>query len=375
MDIASFRIIHISDLHIASKANIVSRFFGSNGDPDVKAYKDFLQTSHDKDATESLAGFLTLQCRNESVDLVLVSGDVAAAGLHQHLEMAQSFLIDPDELGREERSDMPYCGVPKDHLMFMPGNHDRFQPQHFTTRTMAEAIEPDGILFDDVFAGQWISPDDQVGQIIVGRSHRNIVAKKITNKSGIGPDLYVISADFCLTSIDEAEGIGERLPFAYAGQGLAHKEVIADLVKLTKEIQSKEYPNIVIWVSHFPPFLEKELDADKRNLRLIGAKYLREAAEKNGIGIILSGHLHADKTLSFGVTTQIWCTGATTCMDFILPRALHGIEFTVREGMVEAKRYTYEYKRIPGEGRTFVRCDAIEPDSHTWELVHHKPSV
>ena len=294
-----FRLIHISDLHFATRPYILNSSFiyrsDLPGDPRVKASYELLQSSHDEDVVRRLRRFLSARVRSSAVedhfDLVVVSGDLAATGLRSHLQVARGFIEGTASLPIEAQHHVAHCGVPSRKIFLMPGNHDRFKPAHPITKRIAEALEPGGVEFDVVFGDFWPSSADTVAKCKIGDCERKVVARCLPGK----PGLCVVAADFCLRHEDDAEGIWNLRPFAYAGQGRVYKEVLDAIVDTTKTFQSQQPPTAVIWMIHFPPLLPTELATLEQWKRLIGAKHVIKAAKDAQVGLILAGHIHKDR--------------------------------------------------------------------------------
>jgi hypothetical protein len=385
---AQFRLIHISDLHFATQPHIVNKLRDKPGDPTAKHSRRCLQTSHDEEAVRRLVVFLKQRFSGskEDADLVLISGDLAATGLKSHLQVASGFIFGVHLLTPEAQQHTVHCGISTDELFLMPGNHDRYKPEHWTTRTVAEALEPGGVEFDRVFKEAWPAPKDDAIAVPVQSPEtgtaihtctRRVIARRVPGGQNVGPPLYVIAADMCLVHEDDAEGTWNGRPYAYSGQGRAIKQIIEAMVELTQRVQRGEPPGAVIWMIHFPPTLEAELRWADRWLRLIGAKHVVAAAKGANVGVILSGHLHVDLTSDESAPVQSWSTGATTCMAFGPPRSLHEIIVTTHEnGWVDAERHTYHLiDPEDGTSRTFMKPPDGQPRRHRWHIGNEPPKT
>lgn len=257
---AIFRLLHLTDLHIATAHDAYS----SCGDP----Y-----------ALRAIAEFLSNHRNN--ADLILITGDITDDGLQHNLDEAYRYITTPATDGwfvRRPRfaptlDSRRQSGPP---FFIMPGNHDRFRgPLRW----------PGGTAFDVTFGKYW-------HQGLSGVQSMVLPPKEAAK-------LALIAADFCLTN-----------PAAtpYFGQGRANPHVVAAMVEETRAIKAAD-PNVgIVWISHFPPLLDVE-----HHSKLWGAKKLLRAARDNNVKYVISGHLHRNQINAYPDINVI-CTGTASSM-------------------------------------------------------------
>lgn len=184
----TFRILHLSDLHLARTVNIV-------------AFRDTLQKGVTRDlclalwqstcapdVAERISRFVFR--RAAELDLVIVTGDIATTGLNDDLREAVRF-IDGEAgsvTGGAVEGPFPTLSGPGIRLRLLPGNHDRFQ-DFFCT--------PGGRAFDVAFEKYW-----RVSQGV----QTQIVLSSLDGRDS----LAVVSADCSLASTCDAlpPGVG-----------------------------------------------------------------------------------------------------------------------------------------------------------------------
>jgi 3',5'-cyclic AMP phosphodiesterase CpdA len=271
---ANFRLLHITDLHIA-----IPPQENGYGQRTIWRSREAVYPSRANPyALEAIAEFL-FEHRGE-IDLVLMSGDVADDGVQRNLDAAFRFITTPathdwrviQEVGTQPTLDAERDDGPP--FFIIPGNHDRFQG--------ARRL-PGGIAFDTTFSSYWTKGLGGVQSI------------SLVKENSV---LTLIAADFCLQNTFNAT--------VYLGQGNAYDEVIAALISETAAIRAADANVGVVWISHFPPLLDVDL-----SLRLLGAERLLDAARENGVRHVIAGHLHRNQVNTYS-DVDVICTGTAS---------------------------------------------------------------
>lgn len=126
---AQVRILHASDLHISTQANITSpidRF--TPGTIKDAAVNRMLASSFDPAILLSFASFVFKRAQKGLLDAVLLTGDVSTTGSTEDLEKAFDFMHAPAEpgLGWQNREGEARLSNVNSLVWLLPGNHDRF---------------------------------------------------------------------------------------------------------------------------------------------------------------------------------------------------------------------------------------------------------
>lgn len=273
---ASFLILHASDLHIASEPNALSLLDAKF--VDLWEKRDYLsyQSSHEPDILEALAQF-AYKSRKE-LDLVLLTGDLATTGDRADLETAKTRLVSPPKRRYIGADGGPTLGFLKKKLKLMPGNHDRFRrpPTFF----------PGGAVFDEVFADHW-----GAGQSV----------QRLADLRRGDARLVVLAADFTLATGAEAP---VALPFMHFGSGAVYRDRLEELEARTAE--AVRAGASVVWAVHFKP------ECDDENLKLWDDGELMKAAAAHGVAAVLCGHTHESRPLHRILGVEVAVCGTTT---------------------------------------------------------------
>ena len=329
------------------------RGHGKTSEPERRAHAGFFQTSHHSDLPARISEFINDSYQATDIDLIAVTGDLAATGLTKDLQFARAYFVSSNPRGVPR---YPNLNFPKERLFLMPGNHDRFQYGGILSNGLGEAISPGGIEFDDVFSDFW-------AQRSVGYC---VAAMDILSHSNSAPKTTVIAADFCLKTKAEAEGWTDGVPGGYAGQGFANPKVLNALKSATQK-KKEEGAEVIVWLLHFPPLGLNDLSHDERSLRLIDSESVMQTARDTGVALILSGHLHRNCCLPDQGFVRIWCAGSAAirgAKNFQLHEvSLH----SPSPPWIAAQRKTYTLRRVLNEGFQFQE-DVGDRISHAWRI-------
>ncbi len=309
----SFRLLHISDLHIGMQQKII-------GFPDRKHLSQFplgqvslAPSSYDFDLAKAVAKHAFY--RGNRLDAILITGDLATVGYTADLGLAHDYVHAPGLPralpGQPAWSWAPWlsaagfptlepAGAP---IVLLPGNHDRFQ---------GWLMHAGGTDFDVVFHSDWN------GQ----RKAQTLIVLQLEQEN-----LAIVAADFTLQHNKDADvATGGR--WAYMGQGKVYPAVLQDLLQET-HAQRAEYGRVaVVWALHFPGEFA-QLDPV---LRLID-DHLLSVATQVGVTHIFCGHTHEPRqyALASNPAIQVYCAGTATqyCAPAPNVNTVHPLEIDV----------------------------------------------
>lgn len=267
-----FQFLHLSDLHITYNKHYSFSQFNSS-------------------ALEAVARH-AFKYRN-SLDAILVSGDIADFGLQEDLQKAFDFFSLPSTTSSptpwlygsiKKRPTLQACSKP---IVLLPGNHDRYND--------CLLRKPKSNKFEDVFSSYWPVNDKVYG---------------LPLPDDVSPRLLVVCADFSLARVRDATVLG-----GHWGQGKIYKKRLTLLSKKTKDLQS-EYRSIpVIWMIHFAPKFKEFKNSFDEKLSLINEDKLIEKAEKLGVERIFCGHTHEEGKYTTGNSGKVdlYSAGTSSC--------------------------------------------------------------
>lgn len=282
---ASVRILHASDLHIASQPNITSpadRF--TPGTVKDAAIKRMLASSYDPSVLLSFGQFVYKQVQRGLLDAIILTGDISTSGSQEDLQKAADFVYEPADFGfgwQTETGDarLGDVGVP---IWILPGNHDRYD-------TSLIGYVPGGELFDEMFSASWNGPVMSYGPIPKG----NLTVS-------------VIGVDFNLRRTKDCDRM-----LGWLAQGKVYDEILNRLEVTTKALPP-DARGCVIWAMHFPPAYPRV----SSYLELLESDLLVLRANECNIRAILAGHTHdAVKYRRSNMKFDVFCAG-TVSQDF-----------------------------------------------------------
>lgn len=317
----SFRLLHLSDLHLATKAGINNRI--TDGD----IIKIVLQArpvdwpsfvfapSFEKFAADALAVHISGVYEDEDAyDAIIVTGDIATTGGLDDLKAARDFVITPSTGGswlKDDRTPTLNGGDDEIRMILMPGNHDRFIPTFENGRPSFQ-YQPGGTNFDRVFNDIWTAGKG-VETFTITRGDEQLV---------------VLCADFTLDRLRDSVGA-----WGWLGQGIVYEHRLNRLNHLTRCLQEQDNPPAIIWAIHFPPHFP-DIEPNKR---LIWQDDIISAAAELKIGFILSGHMHHQirYSLSGDGSTLVLCAGtATACCSEVRQNQFQELDFNVNGDVI-----------------------------------------
>lgn len=297
---AVFRLLHLSDLHVAGEANRYSLVDPYN--PKVSFLESLARVqsplkipSHDARAARALATQLAQD--KGKYDAILISGDLATTGSEEDIKAAHNYLHGKLWHNKELIEDIPsICDVSR--LIWMPGNHDKYEGSSF---------EPGCKRFEspDYFGGNWRKSNHF--QTDIGNFNGPVHSYHLKKLDNV---LTIICADFSYPKPNLDLWFSDQNAGDHVGQGIVLKDVLSELERVTDESRKRFKDTAVVWVSHFPPSFPRVADT----LKLVNENKLLGLAEKLGISVIFSGHTH--EAMDYPVTTgnqnvRVICCGTT----------------------------------------------------------------
>jgi 3',5'-cyclic AMP phosphodiesterase CpdA len=229
--------------------------------------------------------------KRNSLDSVLITGDIATTGLDYDLERALQFIEGkPDAHDARVTFGFPTisgAGLP---ILLLPGNHDRYK---LLLRRLGYA--PGSRKFHQMFGRHW-QGDVKTSSITKG-----------------GLVVGVIAADFSLRKWRDAEW-PDVVVNSYA-QGKVYSDILDELVDATDTFHANNAGAdsvFVIWAAHFPPLSTNT----ESYMKLVGGEQVVHSANECGVSLILSGHTHDPFELSSPrMTFSALGTGSATQFD------------------------------------------------------------
>jgi 3',5'-cyclic AMP phosphodiesterase CpdA len=319
----SFRLLHLSDLHIAVQQKVI-------GFPDRRHSSHYplgqislSPSSYDFDLAKAVAKHAFL--RGNQLDAILITGDLATVGYAADLNLAHDYVhasgLPAPLSGQPAWAWAPWLGASGfptlessgAPVVLLPGNHDRFHGWW---------MHAGGTAFDFIFRADWDGRRKAQTLIVLQLGREN---------------LAIIAADFALQRDADADvATGGR--WAYMGQGKVYPAVLQALIQET-QAQRAQYERLaVVWALHFPP----EWAGIDPVLRLVD-DHLLAAAGKAGVRHLFCGHTHEPRhyVLAGNPAVQVYCAGTATqyCAPPPNANSLHPLEIDVDGGNIMAVRW------------------------------------
>lgn len=337
---SSINILHASDLHLSPDAYLrssVDRWsdlddvwdYSPSGiiekaraaGESIKALIKKHASSQHPEALESLARFIYINSKStppsqESqdharLDAVVLTGDLATTGREDDIKQVKYFLSAHPHPRHPYTSDDPKykdatlagVGIP---VIFLPGNHDRFQPKNSLHDQVPVVFAPGGTLFDGLGVDYRKEP---------------VQKKEISTPIENGElRVMILTADFTLRQLGDHSG-----RFGWLAQGRAngqnYRRILDELIEKTRQVRLKTRENdvlCVLWAIHFPPFFP---GIQPTNM-LLGQNEFAKAATDEKVDGILAGHTHEQLTYrNPALKCRVFCCGTTTQFE---PQALPG---------------------------------------------------
>lgn len=316
---ASVRILHASDLHIAYVPKFTSpvdRVTPGNI-RDAVSYR-MLASSYHPAILQRFADFVHEQASKDLLDGVLLTGDIATTGSTKDLKRAFDFInapSDPRHLSLSVSKEPTLHGIAP--LWLLPGNHDRYNTSY------RYGYVPGGDEFDRVFRSKWQGRVKRFGSI-----------------PKLGLTVTVIAADLNLKEYTHHDR-----GFGWLAQGRAYPEILDQLEAETKPLTALA-GHCVVWAVHFPP----DYPNISHDLDLLDGDLLVLRANACGVKAILAGHTHdAVKYRRPNMNFDVFCAG--TASQAFAPEGNHFriIEVSSDDtGRVSINSEEYRFDKVMG---------------------------
>lgn len=272
---ATYRLLHVSDLHYSAEAEASGAPVIRNPAPEAGLTPtpnlEGLFESHKPEVLEALTRlvdnlFHPADDGPALCDALLMTGDLATTGNDDDLAGIRN-RIEPLPPAAPADPNASTISTGTKPLLILPGNHDRYTPR---------TAQPGHRRFDSIFRDFWNPANRIAGKTLYGDD---------------GTALILMLADFTLAAGDN----GSRFPFAYLGQGRSEREAIETLKRANETMLNasdvKNRRSVSLWCIHFDPLTSNPL------LRLLDRQHLNKALRPKTndhlrIVAMLGGHTH-----------------------------------------------------------------------------------
>lgn len=258
-------LLHISDLHISKYPALPVMSRRSPGNYYHAVRNHTYAASHGSGKLNALVNLV--HDVKDSLDGILITGDIATTGLDFDLSKALAFVEgvpDPDDARTSGGfPTLRGAGCPV-HLL--PGNHDRYK-----LRFGGLGYAPGGRKFHKIFHSYWKAD----------------VMRSAVLKTDLA--VGIIASDFSLRNTRHAEW-SNLFVNAYS-QGKAYDDVVRNCMAETQAFKTEHEGTkdvFIIWAVHFPPVPEQ----GKSYMKFLDRQRVLLAANNSGVSLILSGHTH-----------------------------------------------------------------------------------
>jgi len=297
---ARINLLHISDLHIAKspeRKEFSPREFLSPGNFKTTARQGTYAASY---STGKLSAVVSLAHKvKDSLDAIVITGDIATTGLEHDLEKARIFIEgppDPEDPRLSEDGIATISGLGVKHIILLPGNHDRYREWRDPFSLVSLGYTPGNKKFHDVFQRHW----------------QNDVKTTFVEKDGLA--VVVCAADFSLRKWQNAH---LPHPANWHAQGRIYTDdILPELVSQTQAARSdclrRQLEVVIIWALHFPPAFPNASSV----MKLLDEQHVIAAANESQVACILAGHTH--KQVAYPLpnsSTYVFCAGSASQAD------------------------------------------------------------
>lgn len=322
---SEINILHISDLHI-SEHEMHEPIFPLRRESagifvkSIFKLKGYFVATYSRYNLRALTTFI----RNNRNNLngVIITGDISTTGLDFDLERTYQFVNGVEGLSPVlSRIEPNLQGINgKDELLLLPGNHDRYKIfKYLSALGKLLGYFPGNRLFDSVFHKYW---DDDVMEMVIPKEDFTV---------------GVFAADFNLKNFLHSRPVR---PSNWHAQGKVYTDICDKLVSATNNFKEKyvDADKLIIWAVHFPP----EAPDIKKHSELLEKTELISAAHKNGVSLILSGHLHDPSRRQVAPNTYVLTAGTATQHYAPEGNFCHLISITNNNDNYQIKRVCYK---------------------------------
>ena len=304
------RLLHVSDLHFSyrlNRPNLVNLLETDAADiVNIigNAFKDRLPefANHNPMLADALAEFVYLQ--SDAIDAILITGDLASTGRSSDLSVAYNYI--DASCTRKWQTQTQEASLKAGNLpiYLLPGNHDRYQ------HVLGGVGNTE---FETIFSSYW-PRTSKINPFILTMPDNEL--------------LGVICADFSLRKISDS---GLCPPYHQFGRGLVYRDILDELVSITRKVQTAGCQAIV-WAVHFPPNPPNQAS----NLALLRGRKLAEAASACNVGYIFSGHIHRKERYKVANTNVNVLSASTSTANLPSPakNEIHMVTIDVSKSII-----------------------------------------
>jgi len=297
---AQINLLHISDLHIAQfpeRKEFSPREFLSPGNFTRTAREGTYAASY---SSGKLSAVVALAYKiKDSLDAIVITGDLATSGLEYDLKKALEFVEGPPDAENPSLSEdgiATISGVGVGKIILLPGNHDRYHEWRDAFDLVSLGYTPGNKKFHVVFQGHW----------------QNDVRTTLIEKDNLA--VVICAADFSLRRRLDAH---LPQPANWHAQGRVYTEdILPELVVQTQAARAdciqRNLEVVVIWALHFPPAFPNAASY----MRLLDEEEVIAATNESQVACILAGHTH--KQVAYPLrnsNSYVFCAGSASQAD------------------------------------------------------------
>lgn len=318
-----FRLLHLSDLHIAEEADHLNRHEKmrealNSGFTDVwrseNLSSDLMSllrpTSHSTFAQHMAAKFC--YDRRDDVDAIVITGDIATTGRDKDLAAAREYVLKNVKSHYFDWRFGSSLSAGGRRIYLMPGNHDRYKG--FLPNPSVNNLN-----FENYFPNHY-----PLGK----RVHSFTRSKE-------GRSIGVVFGDFCIRSdADVSSG-------SAWGKGIAYEDILDDMAAESRRLRLERPGILILWAIHFAPF---ECGA---SLELVDGAAVIDRARRSGVRHILCGHTHTKERISIGDVT-VYCAGSACSVDREGSHMVHIVDIQYDAASAAVTRENFVLRRNAG---------------------------
>jgi predicted phosphodiesterase len=246
-----------------------------------------------------------------SVDAILISGDIATTGAMLDLATAQRFVNDAADDGFLSKEARPTLSASRKDVYLIAGNHDRFKSDFSPVTSNS---------FDFAFANHLRRQHEIDG---VGYWVRRKEGKRIA----------FVTGDFCLKSYADASSRARAF-----GQGRVYDATLKNMIDVTFKLKQFDSSVTIVWLIHFAPF-----NCNNKDIELHDWSKIPLAASAAGVAVTICGHTHREEMHVIS-DHLILCAGSSGCADSERNSSVHVLNVEIGE-RVEVWRENFRWDR------------------------------
>lgn len=309
----NYKIIHISDLHLAATANRINLFTDGISNlneifkTDKKIIKSFFQSS--SFAPDALMNFFeNLRNSNFKHDLLLITGDISTSGKDEDIEHTYDTLFNEKSIC--SNIDYEYKIINNLNVSLLPGNHDRYEGGN-----RLKYFYPEGKSFLKIFGRYW------------GKNVENEIFYNDRIQYREYEFFVIVKIDFSLKNENDTT-------LNMFGKGKVYNDIVQSLENLFEDLQKKGLK--ILCATHFA--LESN-----RKLELIDEHLFIKVLKDYSIKHLFCGHTHEQKIYKHNEYSElnIYCAGTLSSTFGEKTFLLHEIEINEKSSLIRTKHYVY----------------------------------